>query len=104
MTAQGKHESLIMEKRWNILQANPEMVDSLHSALKINKTLCKILVQRGINGFDSAKNFFRPSLQQLHDPWLMKDMRKAVDRMGGKVGVESEPGRGSKFWLLLPQK
>jgi single-stranded-DNA-specific exonuclease len=70
-----------MEKRWNILQANPEIVDSLHSVLKINKTLCQILVQRGIVGYDSAKNFFRPNLQQLHDPWLMKDMRKAVDRI-----------------------
>jgi single-stranded-DNA-specific exonuclease len=70
-----------MEKRGNILQANPGMVDSLHNVLKINNTLCQILVQRGIDGFDSAKNFFRPSLQHLHDPWLMKDMRKAVDRI-----------------------
>jgi single-stranded-DNA-specific exonuclease len=70
-----------MEKRWNILQASPEKVESLYSVLKINKTLCKILVQRGIDGFESAKNYFRPSLGQLHDPWLMKDMRKAVDRI-----------------------
>jgi single-stranded-DNA-specific exonuclease len=70
-----------MEKRWNILQANPEKVNSLFSVLKINKTLCKILTQRGIDSFENAKSYFRPSLQLLHDPWLMKDMRKAVDRV-----------------------
>ena len=70
-----------MKKNWNILQADPAKTEALHDALKINKTLCKILVQRGITGFESARNYFRPSLEQLHDPWLMKDMRKAVDRI-----------------------
>lgn len=70
-----------MTKRWNILQANDADVTELQNALKINRTLCKILVQRGITTFDEAKDFFRPALSQLHSPWLMKDMHKAVDRI-----------------------
>jgi single-stranded-DNA-specific exonuclease len=70
-----------MEKRWNILKANPAKVQSLQEALKIHPILCELLVQRGIDDFDAAKKFFRPSLDHLHDPWLMKDMKKAVDRI-----------------------
>lgn len=70
-----------MTKRWKILQANDADVTELQNALKINRTLCKILVQRGITTFDEAKDFFRPALSQLHSPWLMKDMHKAVDRI-----------------------
>jgi single-stranded-DNA-specific exonuclease len=70
-----------LQKRWNILQAEEKAVSSLQDALKINRTICKILVQRGITGFDEAKNFFRPEPNQLHSPWLMKDMNKAVNRV-----------------------
>jgi single-stranded-DNA-specific exonuclease len=70
-----------MEKRWNLLQANPNEVRDLQSALKIHPILCELLVQREITDFNAAKQFFRPSLDHLHDPWLMKDMRKAVDRI-----------------------
>jgi single-stranded-DNA-specific exonuclease len=70
-----------MQKRWKILQAEEEAVSSLKEALHINRTLCKILVQRGINNFDKAKQYFRPQLSDLHDPWLMKDMDKAVTRI-----------------------
>jgi single-stranded-DNA-specific exonuclease len=70
-----------MEKRWNPISADPAKVRSLQDALKIHPIICELLVQRGISDFDSAKKFFRPSLDHLHDPWLMKDMRKAVDRI-----------------------
>jgi single-stranded-DNA-specific exonuclease len=70
-----------MEKRWNLLQANPSDVRDLQTALKIHPILCELLVQREITDFNAAKQFFRPSLDHLHDPWLMKDMRKAVDRI-----------------------
>lgn len=70
-----------MQKRWNILSANPAEVASLQASLKINATLCTILAQRGINDYDKAKAYFRPSLDHLHSPWLMKDMQKAVDRI-----------------------
>ncbi|MFZ6024924.1 MAG: single-stranded-DNA-specific exonuclease RecJ [Bacteroidota bacterium] len=70
-----------MEKRWNILPADTARTESLHEVLKINKTICTILAQRGIDSYDKAKDFFRPKLLQLHSPWLMKDMNKAVERL-----------------------
>ncbi|MEN9320083.1 MAG: single-stranded-DNA-specific exonuclease RecJ [Bacteroidota bacterium] len=70
-----------MEKRWNILEADSAKVTALQTALKIHPILCELLVQRGIEDFDKAKQFFRPSLSDLHDPWLMKDMDKAVARI-----------------------
>jgi single-stranded-DNA-specific exonuclease len=70
-----------MEKRWNLLQADETKANALHQSLKINKTLCTILVQRGINTYESAKSYFRPTLADLHDPFLMKDMDKAVNRI-----------------------
>jgi single-stranded-DNA-specific exonuclease len=70
-----------MLKRWNILTSDPETCRSLHESLRINPVLCKILAQRGISTFDEAKAFFRPSLDMLHDPYLMKDMEKAVHRI-----------------------
>ncbi len=70
-----------MEKRWRILKAEDDKVGALQEALKINKVICKILVQRGFDSFEKAKNFFRPQLTQLLDPWLMKDMDKAVNRI-----------------------
>ena len=70
-----------MQKRWNILKADEEKVEALQRSLNISKVLCKILVQRGIDTFNKAKNYFRPQLSHLHDPFLMKDMDKAVDRI-----------------------
>lgn len=70
-----------MGKRWNLISADSATVRALQDALKIHPILCELLVQRGISDFDAAKQFFRPSLDHLHDPWLMKDMRKAVDRI-----------------------
>lgn len=70
-----------MQKRWKILQAADDKIESLHDALKINRILCRILVQRGIDDFDKARKYFRPQLEDLHDPWLMKDMDKAVNRI-----------------------
>jgi single-stranded-DNA-specific exonuclease len=70
-----------MEKRWNILRADEHNVAALQQSLNINSTLCTILVERGIDSFEKAKDYFRPQLTGLHDPWLMKDMHKAVDRI-----------------------
>lgn len=70
-----------MQKRWNILSADEEKIIALLQVLNISKSLCKILVQRGIDTFDKAKNYFRPQLAHLHDPWLMKDMDKAIERI-----------------------
>jgi single-stranded-DNA-specific exonuclease len=70
-----------MQKRWNILQADAQKTELLHQQLKVSNTICGILVQRGIDTFEKAKHYFRPQLSDLHDPWLMKDMQKAVDRI-----------------------
>jgi single-stranded-DNA-specific exonuclease len=72
-----------MEKRWNILSASQENINILQQSLKIHPVLCKMLVQRGIDTFDTAKKYFRPQLSELHSPWLMKDMEKAVTRITG---------------------
>lgn len=70
-----------MQKRWNIKNTDSEKSASLFKALKIHPALCSILVQRGIENYDDAKRFFRPELSDLHEPLLMKDMQKAVDRV-----------------------
>jgi single-stranded-DNA-specific exonuclease len=72
-----------MEKRWKINeQANESDTKKLSVSLNnLDLTLTNILLQRGINTFDKAKSFFRPSLDEIHDPFLMKDMDKAVNRL-----------------------
>jgi single-stranded-DNA-specific exonuclease len=70
-----------MDKRWKILPKDELKISLLKESLKINETLCSILVQRGYDDFEKAKHFFRPQLSDLHNPFLMKDMQKAVDRI-----------------------
>lgn len=70
-----------MQKRWKIIGSDELAVRSLQTSLKIHPVLCKLLVQRGFNSFDKTKKYFRPQLDDLHDPWLMKDMLKAVKRI-----------------------
>ena len=70
-----------MQKKWNILPTDNVKTLSIQEALKVNKSLCAILVQRGMDTFEKAKHFFRPQLADLHSPWLMKDMDKAVTRV-----------------------
>nr|WP_299032487.1 single-stranded-DNA-specific exonuclease RecJ [uncultured Tenacibaculum sp.] len=68
--------------RWTLKpQPDTIKVKQLAKELSIDTTLAKILVQRGIETFDEAKHFFRPSLSDLHDPFLMKDMELAVQRI-----------------------
>ena len=70
-----------MQKRWKILTADMQKSDLLQESLKISPVICNILVQRGIETFEKSKKYFRPELTDLHDPWLMKDMDKAVERI-----------------------
>ncbi|RLD43717.1 MAG: single-stranded-DNA-specific exonuclease RecJ, partial [Bacteroidetes bacterium] len=71
-----------MDMRWvQKKHDDNEIVNSLSEALNINGHLAKLLMQRGVKTFDEAKSYFRPSLEDLHDPFLMKDMDKAVDRI-----------------------
>jgi single-stranded-DNA-specific exonuclease len=71
-----------LETRWIIAQdVDKQLVKGLSESLGIDENLAILLVQRGITNYDEAKDFFRPSLDHLHDPFLMKDMDKAVDRL-----------------------
>ena len=71
-----------MEKLWNLKrQGDQNEVKHLSAALNVNMVIARLLVQRGIKTFDEAKTFFRPRLSDLHDPFLMKDMHKAVERL-----------------------
>jgi single-stranded-DNA-specific exonuclease len=70
-----------MQKRWTIVADDKQQTGLLQKALNIHPVFCKILSQRGIRTFEEAKDFFRPQLTQLHDPWLMKDMTIAVERL-----------------------
>lgn len=71
-----------MEKRWCIKpEGEPQIVESLSKELNISPVLARLLTQRGIKTFDDAKAFFRPRLNELHNPFLMKDMEEAVRRI-----------------------
>lgn len=71
-----------MHKRWLLKSTPPpEQIESLSKAINVNWYLSAILLQRGITDFDQAKSFFRPTLNDLHDPFLMKDMDKAITRL-----------------------
>jgi single-stranded-DNA-specific exonuclease len=68
-------------KRWSIKEVDAQIVNELQASLRVHPAICKMLVARGIHTFDQAKLFFRPQLTDLHDPFLMKGMQKAVDRI-----------------------
>lgn len=67
---------------------NPQIVANLAQDLGVELALAQLLVQRGIDNFDAARTFFRPDLSQLHDPFLMKDMDKAVERIEQAIANE----------------
>lgn len=71
-----------MDKIWNLKpQGDINDIKHLSAALNVNMVIANLLVQRGIKTFNEAKSFFRPRLTDLHDPYLMKDMDKAVERL-----------------------
>ncbi len=71
-----------MEKRWNIQDnGNNQTVSELQSLLNVDRIIASLLFQRKISSFEDAKSFFRPDLNALHDPFLMKDMDKAISRI-----------------------
>ncbi len=71
-----------IDKRWVVKPlGNQEKVENLATKLSISPILAQLLVQRGIDNVEKAKNFFSPQLAELHDPFLMKDMDKAIERI-----------------------
>ena len=70
------------ECKWALKeQADPAKVERLATEVGIDKVLAELLVKRGVETFEQARSFFRPSLSDLHDPFLMKDMDVAVERL-----------------------
>jgi len=71
-----------MKKRWNVKEQAPlDKVKSLSEAIKVNDVIANLLIQRGVEDYNQAKDFFRPGIESLHDPFLMKDMKKAIQRI-----------------------
>jgi single-stranded-DNA-specific exonuclease len=70
-----------MEKRWKIKDSDEDKVNELAESLKVHPLISRILIGRGIENFSAAKNYFRPDISRLHDPWLMKDMNLAIERI-----------------------
>ena len=64
---------------------NEDVINLLQNQIGVSRNISIILNQRGINNFDSAKSFFRPKLKDLHDPFLMKDMKHATDRINEAI-------------------
>lgn len=78
-----------MLKRWVVQQGQDAgKIDHLSQVLNIHKKLAAILVSRGILTFEDAQSFFRPTLEHLHDPFQMKDMREAVDRLNRAIASQ----------------
>ncbi|RKE49260.1 single-stranded-DNA-specific exonuclease RecJ [Sphingobacterium detergens] len=76
-----------MQKRWVLKsKTDVKITNKLREELNINAVLAELLVNRGIGSFDEAKQFFRPQLSDLHDPFLMKDMGKAISRIIQAIG------------------
>ncbi len=80
-------------KRWTYRETDEDAVTALQKELNIHPVLCRLMVQRGIHSLEEAKLFFRPSLDDLHDPFLMKDMNEAVER------IETAIAKGQKILI-----
>src|SRR5690606_12497400 len=71
-----------MQKRWLVNTAiDSTTIEEFRSILKVDEVIAELLLQRGIDSFESAEKFFRPDINDLHDPFLMKDMKEAVERL-----------------------
>ena len=80
-----------MEKRW-VLNTPPEetKIEELAKKLNCHPVIANLLLQRGIETAEQAQAFFKPSLNQLHDPWKMKDMDKAVERLDRAIASDEK--------------
>ena len=90
---------MAVEKIWKFREgADADNVRQLSSELGVDPVLAELLVQRGVSTFEQARSFFRPSLDHLHDPFLMTDMDKAVER------VHLAVSRGEKILVYFSRK
>ncbi|WP_192347190.1 single-stranded-DNA-specific exonuclease RecJ [Algoriphagus sp. Y33] len=80
-----------MEYLWKQKPKTSQLaIDRLSKEINVNPTLANMLINRGVGSFEQAKSYFRPSLVQLHDPFLMKDMAEAVDRIQEAIAGEEK--------------
>lgn len=71
-----------MAYRWTAFpKLNDQKVEQLAESINVPTIIARLLLQRGVENFDQAKKFFRPQLEDLYDPFLMKDMDKAIERI-----------------------
>jgi single-stranded-DNA-specific exonuclease len=77
-----------VNRRWLVSRTNPEFLRFLSKKASISTTLAQILVNRGIKDIESIKEFLNPSLERLHAPFLMPDMKKAVERL--RMAIEKD--------------
>ena len=78
-----------MNNKWIYISPTPEQemaAEKLAGAINVNPVICRMLVERGISTPEEARHFFRPQLNELIDPFKMKDMQKAVDRLNEAIG------------------
>ena len=68
-------------KNWKLQKVDHTLTNKLASDLNVSKDIAKLLILRGVDSFIAAKNFFRPDLKNVHDPFLMKGMKEAVNRI-----------------------
>lgn len=80
-----------MDKVWTLKESGDvNVIKHLSAALNVNMVIANLLAQRGVTSFSEAKSFFRPKLSDLHDPFLMKDMDKAVARLGKAINNQEK--------------
>jgi single-stranded-DNA-specific exonuclease len=80
-----------MQKRWaEIPLTTPELIPELQASLQLNEVLARLLVLRGVHNFDEARDFFRPNIHHLHDPFLMQDMEKAIARIEQAIAKQEK--------------
>lgn len=78
-----------MQKRWLVkTPIENTLVEEFRSKLKVDKIIASLLLQRGMQTYEEAESFFRPDITQLHDPFLMKDLREGAERI--KKGIKNE--------------
>ena len=85
---------MLKERKWIIKEAaDPAKAGALAAELGIDRVLAELLVKRGVETFEQARSFFRPSLDNLHDPFLMTDMDAAVERVRMAIMMWMVPRR-----------
>ena len=77
---------LSMDSNWLVSRTNPEFLRHLAGRMSISPVIAQVLINRGMKDADSIQNFLYPSLDNLHDPFLMPDMDRAVNRL--KIAIE----------------